>query len=115
MDTIHWASLLLASLFGALANLAAVLGPNRSGRGVADRWAVGWTKAVWPSVAVAGIALLVSALVHLAFGHTPGSPRGLSTRDYAQDHGSFFVALMLPALALMLSARGNRPPADDTE
>lgn len=83
------ASLLLGGLALALATVGGLLA--RRGREGAGRWLARARRASRGALALAAVSLTV----HLAFGHSPGSPEALSPGAFLAVHPAFLVALAL--------------------
>ena len=60
----------------------------------------------------AWIALALSLVIHLGWGHTPGTPSALALVPFLEEHRSFVMALILPGVALVFE-RLTRARGDD--
>lgn len=112
MDTLYSVTLLISLAAGALAIAVAVL-PHFP-----------WVRRLLPLrmqgngnshlrsallILVALTSLVLSLVVHLVFGHRPGSPDALRLFEFFGVHPSFIVAGLLPAIAAALH---RLPPRD---
>ena len=96
MDLIYSLTLLVSLVSGSMAVLGAIALAVRAGQGLARIRYVRW------AVCVAVLAGLTSFLVHLWWGHTPGSPAALSLWQFVHAHVSFVAAAVLPGIAVVL-------------
>ena len=104
MDRLYEITLLLSLAFGAIALALVLL------RRVGGPRAPGSARGMWLVAAGAWIALLVSVIVHLGWGHTPGGPQALSPLEFVGEHRAFIVAALLPALTLVARRRAPQQP-----
>jgi hypothetical protein len=105
MDTLHSLFLLLSLVAGALAVALSILMRWPTGQRLLHltlqgKWSPGHGLAV--SILVALSALGVSVVVHLAWGHRPGSPAALPLLEFLRIHPAFIAVASLPLVALAL-------------
>ncbi len=100
-DTVYSITLGLAMAASALAWIGWAAGRLAASR--RRRWA----RRVRRASAAALALTAVSALVHLLFGHRPGSPQGLAAPAFVAEHQAF-VWVALAALVARLLGRRQR-------
>jgi len=110
MDTLYSLSLLVSLLTGALSGLIALssLPALDSRLPESLRLAGALRRMVRPILFVAFAALLTSVVVHLLWGHRPGTPEALPPRDFLMIHPSFGVAALLPTVSAVLLWRTGK-------
>lgn len=60
---------------------------------------------IWLLAILALLFDVMSFVVHLAFGHTPGTETAMAALEFVREHPAFIVALLPGMLALRLRHR----------
>ena len=107
MDLLYPVSLAVALVAGTVGAAIAALKLCISHEGVQPRGLRSWvasTRVAVAALVLGAVSLVVSTVVHLRWGHGPGSAEPMEMRRFLSEHEAFGVAALILATGFVVAA-----------